>query len=501
MNLIIYLKNQAMKKIIFSTMAVMAFFSVLFISCEKDESEKHEYTQEELDEIARQDSLKNIIPASYVFAQDVTIPLTDDYSGVTVCLTPDTSKLLELFEYNTVAELVAGLGTLDGGVQSDNDITFYAYNYSTKYEYTSPSTTNYFGHWFDMNGDVCNWGDQAYLYCEKVIGDVTTLDFVIACYPSRPAEGSTYTIVEAMKYDTTKVAFMFNITIGEAPEEPELVYPVTTIVGSETYDIEAEKNNDYVPTPVSIDAAAITAAIGIAPGDADIYGVDASDDSLYIYGSTAEEPGYWFHESGDVCHWGDEGCAIYANYIIADELFNVGQYPDGTTPGETYSVKIAFVNPDNLTEYDVIINVTITGAAAVYPETTLETTLNLSLSVDAAGADVWVDNLLALDTAAIETAIGCGPADADLYGVNETTDSLYIDGFTAVNGCWFNASGDVCSWGAEGISMYVEYRPETQEIGFGQMPAACVSGTTYYGRLAFVNGDKRAEVQVAMTIK
>ncbi|MBN2275537.1 MAG: DUF4859 domain-containing protein, partial [Bacteroidales bacterium] len=284
------------------------------------------------------------------------------------------------------------------------------------------------------------------------------------------------------------------------PEKPEVVYPVTTVAGTVTYDIEAEKNNDYAATPVNIDAGAITAAIGIAPGDADIYGIDASDDSLYIHGSTAEDPGYWFNATGDVCNWGDEGCALYANYIIADQLFNVGQYPDGTTPGETYTVKIAFVNPDNLKEYDVIINVTITGAAAVYPETTLETTLNLTASVDAAGADVWVDNLLDLDTVAIQTAIGCWPQEADLYGVSESTDSLFMGGFTGNNGCWFNASGDVCSWGADGISMYVEYRTETQQIGFGQMPAACVSGTTYYGRLAFVNGTKRAEVKVAMTI-
>lgn len=485
-----------MKKTIFNVFAIVAMLGILFISCEKDDpSSEHQYTEEELREIARQDSLKQIIPVDYVFTQDVTIPLTDDYTGVIISLASDTVKLLELFEYTTVAELVAALGTLTDGVQSGNDITFYAYNFSTKYEYVNPSTTNYFGHWFDANGDVCNWGDQAYLYCEKV--DETTLDFQIACYPSRPAVGSTYKIVEAMKYDTTEVAFLFNVTIGDAPE---VVYPVTTVVGTLTYDIDEEKNNEYASTPVAIDAATISAAIGIAPENATLYGIDTSDDSLYIDGYTANV-GYWYLASGDVGHWGDEGCALYAEYDAANQSFNVGQYPDGTTPGQTYTVKLAFVNPDNLKQYTVVINVTITEAAVVYPETTLETTLNLALSVDAAAADVWVDNVLDLDTAAIQTAIGCWPQEADLYGVNESTDSLYITGFTANNGCWFNAAGDVCSWGAEGISMYVEYRAAEQKIGFGQMPAACVSGTTYYGRLAFVNGTKRAEVQVAMTIK
>jgi len=494
-----------MKRIIFNTIALLAMIGLFFVSCEKDDSQEHQYTEEELREIARQDSLKQIIPADYIFTQDLTIPLTDDYTGITLSLVADkdTAKLLELFEYNTVAELVLALGTLTDGVQSGNDITFYAYNFSTKYEYANPSTTNYFGHWFDANGDVCNWGDQAYLYCEKV--DETTLDFQIACFPSRPVTGTTYKIVEAMKYDTTSVAFLFNVTIGDAPEEPELVYPVTTIVGTETHDIDAEKNIDYAATPVSIDAAAIAAAIGIAPGDAEIYGIDASDDSLYIYGSTAEDPGYWFNATGDVCNWGDTLCAIYANYIIADQLFNVGQYPDGTAPGETYTVKIAFVNLDNLKQYNVIINVNITAGEPEpvddYPKTTLEATIELELSVNAVGEGVWVDNLIALDSAAIQTAIGCGPSAADLYGISASTDSLYMDGFTAINGCWFNGDGDVAKWGSEGLAMYAEYRPETYQIGVGQYPGACSPGDVYQCKLAFVNGNKRAEVVITMTIK
>lgn len=339
-------------------MALIAIFSMIFVSCEKKESEKHEYTPEELAEIARQDSLKNIIPASYIFDQDVTIPLTADYSGTTVCLTPDTTKLLELFEYNTVAELVASLGTLEGTPpnleQTGHDITFFAYNFSTKYEATNPSTTNYFGHWFDANGDVCNWGDQAYLYCEKVIGDTTTLDFVIACFPNRPAIGDEFTIVEAMQYDTTKVAFLFNVTVVE------VIYPVTTVEGTETHDIEEEQNNDYTPTPVSIDTTAITNAIGIVPEYAELYGIDASDDSLYIDGFTANG-GYWFNASGDVCAYGDEACAIFVEYNATNQEFNVGQYPDGTTPDETYTVMLAFVNLISLKQYNIVINVTITA--------------------------------------------------------------------------------------------------------------------------------------------
>ena len=479
-----------MKKIIFNTFVLIAIIGMFFISCEKDESEKHEYTPEELEEIRRQDSLKQIIPASYIFTQDVTVPLTDDYSGITVCLTPDTAKLLELFDYNTVAELAAALGTLTDGVQSGNDITFFAYNYSTKYEYANPSTTNYFGHWFDANGDVCSWGDQAYLYCEKQ--DETTLDFTIGCFPSRPTLGHVYRIVEAMKYDTLEVAFLFNVTIGE---EPEVVYPVTTVVGTQTYDIEAEKSNDYSAVPVLIDAAAITAAIGIAPGDAELYGIDASDDSLYIDGFTANN-GYWFSATGDVCHWGDEGCALYAEYDATNQLFNVGQFPDGTTVGQTYTVKVAFVNLTNLKQYNVVINVTIT---IFYPETTI---VGTEIHDITAVLDTnYVPTAVAIDTAAIIAAIDIAPQNATMYGIDASDDSLYVYGSTAEDpGYWFNATGDVCNWGSAGCAIYANYVAADQLFNVGQYPHGTAAGQIYTVKMAFVNLENLKQYNVVINV-
>jgi hypothetical protein len=485
-----------MKKIILITLAfITASFGMMLVSCEKDESQKHHYTEEELKEIARQDSLKQLIPADYIFTQDVTVPLTDDYSGITVNLVEgkDTTKLLDSLGFNSISEIVTALGTLEGGVQVGNDITFFAYNYSTKYEYTSPSTTNYFGHWFDANGDICSWGDQAYLFLEKQ--DTFSMKFTLGMFPSRPTVGTTYHIVEAMKYDNYKVAFLFNVTIGE---ETPLVYPVTTIVGTQTLDLSEEQDNTYAPTPVAINASDIETAIGITPGSAELYGIDASDDSLYIEGYTANT-GYWYTKTGDVCNWGSAGVALFAEYNSTTQEFNVGQFPDSAAVGQTYTVKLAFVNLDNLKQYNIVINLTITQPAAVYPETTLELTLDLALTVPP--NNDYTSTPLALDSAAIQAAIGCGPSAAVLYGVDGSTDSLNIGGLTANNGCWFNSAADVCAWGTAGCSIAAEYVPATQVINVFQFPDACVSGTTYYARLAFVNGNKRAEVKVAMTIE
>ncbi|MBN2611572.1 MAG: DUF4859 domain-containing protein [Bacteroidales bacterium] len=484
-----------MKKIIFATFVLLAFVGLFFVSCEKDDSSKHEYTQEELDEIARQDSLKQIIPADYIYSIDITVPISKGYDGVVV--TVDSAKLIELFEYTSVAEIATALGTLEGGVQAGNEITFFAYNYSTKYEVTNPSTTNYFGHWFDANGDVCSWGDQAYLFCEKV--DTFSLDFRIGLFPDRPTVGNVYKIVEAMKYDQTTVAFLFNVTI--APEEVVEV-PVTTLEGTQNINIEAEKAAGWVDHELEFDSVTIANAIGCDPKEAIIYGVN-SDGSLFDGGYTANN-GFWFNRSGEICSWGSEAIAMYMEYRTDAQRIGVGQMPDSCFVGETYSAKLAFVNLTTLKQYNVVVNMTITEPTSLpYPETTLETTINLAFSADSVATVSWIDHTLALDTAAIIQAIGASPAAATIYGVNQSDDLLRVDLplLTANNGCWFDANGNVCTWGGEGITMYVEYRADTKEIGFGQYPGACVSGQTYYGRLAFVNDGKRAEVKVALTIK
>ena len=338
-----------MKKIIFYSLALLAIFGLVFNSCKKDTSSEHQYTAEELKELARQDSLKKIIPVDWVFHKDITIPISAGYTGVTV--TVDSVKLLELFNYKTVKELAYALGKIESGAQTGNDITFYAYNYSTKYPVNNPSTTNYFGHWFDKNGDVCSWGDQAYLFCEKQ--DTFSLKFTIGLFPDRPVIDSVYHIVEAMQYATKKVAFLFNVKIGD------IYVPSTTVTGTKTMPFNAVWDTNYAATALTVPVSEITSAIGVAPDAATLYGIN-SDGSLYAKGFTANN-GYWFTATGDVCKWGDAGCAIYAEYDATNQIINVGQFPEGTTVGQTYTGRFGFANLTNLKQYTVVMTMTVTA--------------------------------------------------------------------------------------------------------------------------------------------
>jgi hypothetical protein len=475
-----------MKKLFLCALGVIATLGITFVSCEDPNSSEHVYTPEELAEIARQDSLKQLIPADYIFTQDITIPISKGYAGVTVSL--DSTKLCELFEYASVAELVAGLGTLDaeGNAQLDNEITFFALNYSTKYEVTDPSTSNYFGHWFDANGDVCSWGETAYLFCEKQ--DETSLNFTIGLYPDRGPVDSVYHIIEAMKYDDYTVAFLFNVKIGPVEQI------TATVVGTSTLETEAELDATYTATALDIPVATITSAIGCAPEEATLLGVNA-DNSLFVAAYTANN-GYWFSATGDVCSWGTEGAAIFAEYDATNQKINVGQKPEGCTVGQTYSATLAFIN--NGSQYNVVVSMTVTEPTVdPYPQATVMDSINLAFAVDT--INDYTATVLELDTVKIATALGCEPAAASLYGVS-ADDSLYIAGFTANNGCWFNASGDVCNYGNEGCALFAEYNVATQSINVGQYPHGCTSGQTYRCKLAFINDGKQVNVIIAMTI-
>lgn len=77
------------------------------------------------------------------------------------------------------------------------------------------STANDPGHWFDMNGSVCVWGETARVYSEL---DKENLIFEIGQYPGHCRVGEKYTIKQCFIYEYTaglkvQAIFVFNVTI------------------------------------------------------------------------------------------------------------------------------------------------------------------------------------------------------------------------------------------------------------------------------------------------
>jgi|WetSurMetagenome_2_1015567.scaffolds.fasta_scaffold00180_30 hypothetical protein len=339
-----------MKKILFTICTLLTVFGFTLVSCTEDPvSQKHTYTDEEIAYKHYLDSIRHVVPVDYLFTTEVAVPVNAGYGGVTVELCPDTVKLLELFQYTSVKELVYGLGKLSGGVQSDYDIKYYAINNSTNYEYPNPSTSDYFGHWFDKNGDVCTWGDNAMLYIQK--NDTFSLKYTIGLYPDRSAIGDKYTIYQAMKLGDYRVGFKFNVTISSKPTIP------ATEMGRDTLKLTAAVNTDYSSVSADLDVAKATTAIGAAPTLTNLYGIDG-DGFIELVSFTADN-GFFFDSSANVCSWGADGCAIFISFDQANGKILVGQMAGGCTAGHVYYGKIGFVNNGKL--YVVVVKYTATA--------------------------------------------------------------------------------------------------------------------------------------------
>lgn len=141
-------------------------------------------------------------PADVTLNFDVAFPVSaTDYIGTTADV--DLNKLAKAF--------VLQPSDITGNM--DSKIKFYAVESDNTLNATT--TANGYGHWFDADGNVIAWGDNAMVFSEY---DAVNFVFTLGQYPGHCASGDNYTIKQALVYEvepgnTVQATFVFNITI------------------------------------------------------------------------------------------------------------------------------------------------------------------------------------------------------------------------------------------------------------------------------------------------
>ncbi len=125
----------------------------------------------------------------------------DAYTGTSV--TVDATELANAFVLQS-SEISEKMG---------NAVTFYGVESDGTLNATT--TANGYGHWFDADGNVCSWGEEAKLFSEY---DASTFTFSIGQYPGHCVSGDQFTIKQALVYEyesgkSVQVTFVFNITL------------------------------------------------------------------------------------------------------------------------------------------------------------------------------------------------------------------------------------------------------------------------------------------------
>ena len=150
---------------------------------------------------------------SYVV--DINIPRqTQSYLGTAFALNGRAAATLGTAFQLGLDNFAPKMEAWDARGPGNGHLMLYALNTDNTLEQTG-STANGYGHWFDATGKVSSHANGA-VYSEFL---PQSLMFSIGQYPGRCAEGSSYTIRQALVYkknprETATATFTFHITVG-----------------------------------------------------------------------------------------------------------------------------------------------------------------------------------------------------------------------------------------------------------------------------------------------
>ncbi|SEA46267.1 Fasciclin domain-containing protein [Arachidicoccus rhizosphaerae] len=157
-----------------------------------------------LNVLANSVALDLALPAqpSKTFKFNLDVVQNGDYSSTALQL--DSAAIASYFGVpaNKISDML---------VSGTDSIAYY--NLQSDGTYSNEYTANMPGFWMGSNGDVVNWGDDAFLYGEL---DPYAYILSVGAYPDNPVVGDTYTIRPAIvltKADGSTQAAIFKIKI------------------------------------------------------------------------------------------------------------------------------------------------------------------------------------------------------------------------------------------------------------------------------------------------
>ena len=425
----------------------------------EDFSNPHELTDDEIAEIARQDSIeqaqKESINADLILEYSLDITISGSlYDGGNLEIGLDT--IAEIFGI-TEEELLAGIG----GESGAPEVKGFGIAGTTHADIAGASNTNApWGHWWDRRGDLTSWGDSAMVFAEFYPENGY---FTIGQYPGHLTAGQQVTFIEALKYNEIRVAVKITVN-ALAPGQIN-----ATVVSTQELTINVTAKSVYDPDPLTFNLDAVLNDLGIASMD-EVTFLGVNEDGSYATEAVTGN-GFWYDFNGFVGSWGDDA-SVYTNYgdFEANQI-SIGQYPDHLAEGDTYNIKYGFMAGNKI----VMLNITINVLGYVDPETAPEgdpqdVTIDIQLSKPYSNdyASVTADiqetfrQAFKMTTFQIHKAINEGTFK--LYnGAVTTEDPTYT---ADAPGFWLKEDGTVGEW-AESVVWTSVGHSETELYLFG----------------------------------
>ena len=444
-----------MKKLSYIVCSALMAAGTMLTSCgdNKDFCSEHVLTTDELAEMRRQDSIReaqrNMINADLILEYNVEFFISaNSYDGAEVNI--DIDKIASFFGLD-VDQMCADLD------EGTGDVVPFAIEGSTHADNMGGSTSGtYWGHWWNADGNVCNWGEDAMIFTE-FYGENRILN--VGQYPGHLTAGVPVKVIEALKYGDKRIAVVLNVIPQERGEV------VATVVGTSEVSIALPPQGDYSSNPLALPVDEICAKLGIGSmADAQFLALNA--DGSYCQ-ETDDGWGFWMDKEGYKGGWG-ENASVMVGWDAGSSELGILEMPDGLAVGESVVAHLAFVAGNKIQ----LVNVTVNIEAYQDPETapegdpvSIERDLNLSIAynTDYAAVDEDVQEELRqafkMTTYQIFSALNSGEMKVYLDEVSEE-DPAYTAG---TGEYWLTAEGKSCEW-ADGIAYGGLFATETSLV-------------------------------------
>ncbi len=376
------------------------------------------------------------VVASIVNTQNVTINLKPNVTGD---YTPNAVKF----------DLSQTLSDL--GVSSLGDENLIAYKPDGSWEQELQDK----GWWFDKNGYVGSWGDNASVWVSY--GYLEDDEIGVCVMPNNGYAGGesveiSFCFIANNKIEEIRITV--NIVDGDDPNS-------ATVVGTQdyTFDIMLDPAAGYTPTPLKFDLATTLAHLGCS-SLSDAYFITTNEDGSYTMSLNADM-GYWMDKSGPIGGWGSDASVWLSYGMLEDDEIGVCLMPDADEVGDEFHHTVGFFYDGKIELINIDINVIEYGYddPETAPEGSPTTDTVLDITINKAWDD-WYgaeeqDIREALRQAFKMTTHEIYMASLDgslrLYNKEIVSEPYTTGGSSTEN--WLDLNGDL-AWYGDGSAVY-----------------------------------------------
>lgn len=436
----------------------------------------HTLTDDEIAEMHRQDSIaeenRKRINADLILEYTAEFYLSaNSYNGAEVEI--DMDRIAGELGVDKDA-----LGTALNG-EGDLDVKGFAIEGSTHADNMTSSTSGaYWGHWWDADGNVCNWGASAMVFAEFWYEDGKGI-FNVGQYPGHLVADQQVKFIEALKYQDKRVAIVITAIARERGEV------AGGIVGSQELTLETVPNDSYDVVPVpGFDPAKVLSDLGVSSWD-EVSWLCTNAEGGYEQEYNADpHPGFYYDKLGFKGVWGDDA-SVFVLFNANEEAILVGQMPGQMPAGSTVDVEFDATANNKIEKIVIHVIIKEYEDPETAPEGTpasieKDFTLTKPFDTDWGATDDFdvkedLRQCFKMTTYQIFQALKSGEMNMWVGEVGANADEEGHAAYTAdAPGYWLNAEGQSVSYGSEAIA-YLNLAISEESLVFyaGNHPENC----------------------------